>query len=243
MILRDGQHIHRRNGGGTLVALYTRAVLARPWSDAANVGFRELSGAIENDLALHPPEGLIRTWHLGVHPEPASSDSVSSLPEPGGTPVPTLSAWADLGSAFWFSYRSALHRRALGRRREWFARTQEPIYVLWHAPDLESITVKEGEFRLGLLGEKGPTVAAFDFLHPFDDAGEPIPPAALRGIEPEAQMAGVFPLAFHKGARARPMDRSLDIKVRPDPEPERGRIPERSSEADQADQAGNASVW
>lgn len=187
-----------------MVALYTCAVLTKPFEDVANRGFCDLTTQIEASLAADPPAGLIRTWPLQPgFPSDANSESAS---------VPTLSAWEDLASAFWFSYRSTLHRQALGRRREWFARTSQPIYVLWHAREVASVSPNDGVLRLRDLRQNGPSAAAFDFLHPFDGDGRPVPVETLRRSAPEDALGPAMPLMFSPSPSpsARPDGRPIE---------------------------------
>lgn len=142
-----------------------------------------MTAAIEAELRTSPPRGLLRVWDL-----PVGTPVPTDVP---GTPVPTLTAWEDLESAFRFSYRHPVHRAALGRRRAWFPRRAAPLYVLWHAARLEDVDTEEAVRRWLDLARLGPGPGAFDFLHPFDTAGAPFPVSRLRVDEPEAKSGGV----------------------------------------------------
>lgn len=197
-----------------MVALYTCAVLARPWGHPMNQEFRDLTEQIETDLRTNPPRGLHEVRDVPSDaPLPAYAQAVRH------SAVPTLSLWADLDSAFRFSYRNRRHRSALGKRRVWFARPDHPIYVLWHAPDAELIHPGEGARRLECLVREGPTPMAFDFLHPFDATGEPYPVERLRRDAPEDVLGRTFPVAFEGPARAVGEDRQHTDPGDPDRAP------------------------
>jgi hypothetical protein len=82
----------------------------------------------------------------------------------------TLSLWKDLESVAAFTYHGP-HGEALTKRREWFVKYNLPVYVAWWVPDVEKIRWADGCAKLDHLHTHGPTVAAFDFAHPFDSAG------------------------------------------------------------------------
>lgn len=93
----------------------------------------------------------------------------------------TLSIWRDIESVFAFAYTD-LHLDALRRRADWFEPRNWPTYVAWWIGDDEQPTWADATARLDRLHVEGPSVAAFDFHHPFDASGRPIPrPKLPRG--------------------------------------------------------------
>jgi len=82
----------------------------------------------------------------------------------------TLSLWKDLESVAAFTYHGP-HGEALTKRREWFEKSNLPVYVAWWVPDDHSIEWKEGNARLEHLHRNGPTAVAFNFVRPFDAEG------------------------------------------------------------------------
>lgn len=158
------------------VALYTCPVLARPASDPAVAGFHRLSDEMAEALRRTPPAGL-----LAYDVEPPDGILKPRHVPAGAAIHPTLSVWKDLPSAFQYSYRAEAHRRALRRRREWFAWPRAPIYVLWYVDEPEEATWAAGAERLNRLAEGGPSPWAFDFLHPYSPDGSELPVEAARG--------------------------------------------------------------
>ena len=96
------------------------------------------------------------------YPQPTPNEQIAS----------TLSLWSDLESVAAFSYHGP-HGEALTKRREWFDKTDLPIYVAWWVQADHAIDWEEGIDRLDRLHRDGPTPYAFNFAHPFDCAGNP----------------------------------------------------------------------
>lgn len=94
------------------------------------------------------------------YPQPTPNDKIAS----------TLSLWADLESVAAFAYFGP-HGEALTKRREWFGKTDLPVYVAWWVNEDHAITWAEGCERADFLHQNGPTAQAFDFAHPFDSEG------------------------------------------------------------------------
>jgi hypothetical protein len=86
----------------------------------------------------------------------------------------TLSVWRDIESVFAFAY-SGLHLKALQRKAEWFEPRRWPTYVAWWIGDDEKPTWDDAATRLDRLHRDGPGPEAFDFHHPFDAEGQPMP--------------------------------------------------------------------
>ncbi|SEM24362.1 DUF3291 domain-containing protein [Streptacidiphilus jiangxiensis] len=94
--------------------------------------------------------------------------------------IVNMSVWRDGEALFEFVY-SEEHRPFLKRRREWFARMQEAVTVLWWVPAGHEPTVAEAEARLRALREDGPTPYAFTLADRF-----PLPvPATESAAEDE----------------------------------------------------------
>jgi hypothetical protein len=85
----------------------------------------------------------------------------------------TLSLWQDLESVFAFAY-NGLHGEALSKRREWFARTEWPVYTAWWVEDNHIPTWQEASERQDRLTKYGPTPEAFNFKQPFGSDGQPL---------------------------------------------------------------------
>jgi hypothetical protein len=96
------------------------------------------------------------------YPQPTPNEKIAS----------TLSLWADLESVAAFSYHGA-HGEALTKRREWFDKTDLPVYVAWWVDADHAINWAEGCERIDRLHRDGPTAYAFNFAKPFDAEGEP----------------------------------------------------------------------
>jgi heme-degrading monooxygenase HmoA len=86
-----------------------------------------------------------------------------------------LSVWQSLDALRAF-VQSDEHRSYLRRRREWFARLDQPIVALWWVRAGEIPTVADAKERLALLERLGPTPAAFTFRTTFP---APEPDAAV----------------------------------------------------------------
>jgi hypothetical protein len=86
----------------------------------------------------------------------------------------TLSIWRDIDAVFAFVY-SGLHLEALRQRAAWFEPRRWPSYVAWWIADDEQPTWPDATARLDRLHVDGPSATAFDFHHPFDPLGRPIP--------------------------------------------------------------------
>ncbi|HET7171513.1 MAG TPA: DUF3291 domain-containing protein [Gaiellales bacterium] len=93
--------------------------------------------------------------------------------------IVNLSVWASLEALWAFVYGSA-HVGVMQRRRTWFERPAEAHMALWWVPGGGVPGVDEAVARLAAIRRDGPGPAAFDFKRPFDPAGEPLDPAALR---------------------------------------------------------------
>jgi hypothetical protein len=95
-----------------------------------------------------------------------------------------LTVWEDAESLAAFVFTQTDHAVALRRRREWFARPERPMVVLWwvengHIPD-----VAEAADRLEHLRANGPTPYAFPFRLP-------VPPPPGHGSAPVTRAGGV----------------------------------------------------
>jgi len=94
------------------------------------------------------------------YPQPTPNDQIAT----------TLSLWTDLESVAAFTYHGA-HGEALTKRREWFDKTDLPIYVAWWVDADRAIGWADGTERLDRLHRDGPTAYAFTFAQPFDREG------------------------------------------------------------------------
>ena len=95
-------------------------------------------------------------------------------PTPNERIAATLSLWADLESVAAFSYHGP-HGEALSKRRDWFDKSNLPVYVAWWVDADHAIDWTEGCDRIDRLHRDGPTPHAFNFSSPFDCDGNPCP--------------------------------------------------------------------
>jgi hypothetical protein len=83
-----------------------------------------------------------------------------------------FSVWESAETLWEYTYKTA-HAEIFRRRREFFELHLEPYLVLWWIPEGHEPTVEEGEERLAMLCERGPTPEAFTLKQRF-----PAPAAA-----------------------------------------------------------------
>jgi hypothetical protein len=116
--------------------------------------------------SIRDMETYLQSWGEvklpACYPQPMPNERIAS----------TLSLWTDLESVAAFSYHGP-HGEALTKRREWFDKTDLPIYVAWWVRAGHAISWAEGTERLDRLHRDGPTAFAFDFAKPFDCNGNP----------------------------------------------------------------------
>jgi hypothetical protein len=104
-------------------------------------------------------------------------NDATSLRPLGENVIVNMSVWRDVDSLRNYVYKSA-HTEILRRKREWFVRPTEAIYVLWWVPQGHRPTVEEGAARLEHLRRHGSTAEAFNFGEAFsapDAAGAGAP--------------------------------------------------------------------
>lgn len=77
-----------------------------------------------------------------------------------------MSVWRDVASLSEYVYKSA-HVEILRRRKEWFDRLKEAVFVLWWVPAGHRPSVDEAVSRLEQLRTSGPTPLAFNFRQSF----------------------------------------------------------------------------
>jgi len=77
-----------------------------------------------------------------------------------------LSVWASLEDLRQYVYRSA-HSQLIGRRKDWFAKFEQPFVALWWVPAGHIPSVAEAKQRLSLLQDHGETPEAFSFKKSF----------------------------------------------------------------------------
>jgi len=93
-------------------------------------------------------------------------------PMPNERIAATLSLWADLESVAAFSYHGP-HGEALTKRRNWFDKSELPVYVAWWVEADHAIDWTEGCDRMARLHRDGPTAHAFNFTNPLDYEAKP----------------------------------------------------------------------
>jgi hypothetical protein len=89
------------------------------------------------------------------------------------TVAATLSLWTGIDAVRTFAY-TGQHKVALGQRWEWFRKGNWPTYVMWWVADGQIPTWKQATHKLEIVGDVGPTAAAFNFRTPFDTDGTPL---------------------------------------------------------------------
>jgi len=77
-----------------------------------------------------------------------------------------LSVWASLEDLRQYVYRSA-HSQLISRRKDWFAKFEQPFMALWWVPAGHIPNVDEAKQRLSLLQDLGETPEAFSFKKSF----------------------------------------------------------------------------
>ncbi|WAH39174.1 DUF3291 domain-containing protein [Alicyclobacillus dauci] len=147
------------------MALYTCPKLERPYDNPANKSFEELGGRIMEKVKDVP--GHIRFVYEMPEPMPWPNYINTET----DYPALTLSVWEDIDSLFTFSYRDNLHASALRQRKDWFKRSDHPIYVLWYVEDPNTVDYHEAVERMNFLCEHGPSPYAFDFHHLYNQQG------------------------------------------------------------------------
>jgi hypothetical protein len=171
------------------LAFLTFAVLREPWDSPAMAGFVDRLDPV--GAGAHAAHGFIGADDED-EPEAAPSEAAANPWGPFTLPAfyrgsdpdhprafSLLSVWRDIESVFSFAYSGA-HLEALGRRAAWIADRQGPTYVAWWIGDEEYPTWADGAARLDRLRADGPSPAGFDFHHPFDADGRPVPRPRLR---------------------------------------------------------------
>jgi hypothetical protein len=93
-------------------------------------------------------------------------NDATSLRPFGDDVIVNMSVWRDVESLRNYVYKS-VHVEILRRKREWFVRPTEAIYVLWWVPAGHQPTTQEAAARLEHLREHGATAEAFNFGEAF----------------------------------------------------------------------------
>jgi len=88
----------------------------------------------------------------------------------------TLSLWRSIEAVRDFVY-NGLHQRALDQREKWFRSPEWPTFAMWWVADDETPTWSDASAKLEQLADHGPSAEVFDFRHPFDAEGNPLPSA------------------------------------------------------------------
>lgn len=84
----------------------------------------------------------------------------------GDNMIVNMSVWRDVASLQAFAYRSG-HSEFVRRRREWFEKASEAIFVLWWVPEGHEPDLAEAAERLAILRSRGPSAEAFTFREAF----------------------------------------------------------------------------
>lgn len=98
-------------------------------------------------------------------------DDATSIRPYGDDFLVNLSVWESRETLWNFTYRTE-HLELLRRRREWFARMEGPILVLWWVPAGHLPTVDEALERVERLRGAGAGPGAFTFREFYDPAGD-----------------------------------------------------------------------
>jgi hypothetical protein len=108
-------------------------------------------------------------------------NDATSLRPLGENVIVNMSVWRDVESLRNYVYKSA-HVEILRRKREWFTRPTEAIYVLWWVPAGHQPTVEEAVVRLLHLRAHESTAEAFNFgeAFPAPDAASGATPVSFK---------------------------------------------------------------
>jgi hypothetical protein len=155
------------------LALCTFGVFAVPADDPANDGFHE-----RNDPILAAAErapGFVARSGYEDEPGPLPwGEQVYPrfyIERGDGWSPATLSLWADLESAFAFSY-NGLHGEALAHGRDWMVKPSWPPYALWWVAGDGTPDWHKAVMRHEHLHENGALPFAFNFKQPYDASGQ-----------------------------------------------------------------------
>ena len=118
-----------------------------------------------NALAASSPGFM---WRL----QSAEGNATAIRPFENDNMLINMSVWSDADSLRKFVYRSA-HADILRRRREWFEKMSEAIFVLWWVPRGHRPSVEEAIARLELLRRNDPGPEAFTFREIFPPPDAP----------------------------------------------------------------------
>jgi hypothetical protein len=173
---------------GAKLAFMTVGILRAPVRDAQVKGFVDriegVYDAADSSDGFHARS--IRDVGTWLHSwGPVTLPSCFPPPPDESQIAMTLSLWSDLESVAAFAYHGP-HGEALGKRRDWFEKSDLPVYVAWWVPAEHQIDWDEGKARLDHLHANGPTAFAFSFAKPFDRDGNP---CTLDGKSVKAKVA------------------------------------------------------
>ncbi|RJK97489.1 DUF3291 domain-containing protein [Vallicoccus soli] len=147
--------------------------LLAPLPSPGSAGFVTASGPVEAEGAAAP--GFVWRTHVTVPAGRRTHPFSWDLGDSAGLVV-NLSVWESLEALDRFVH-DGLHREALRRRREWFARHPEPTSALWWVPVGRRPRMPDAAERLRHLREHGPTAYAFTARHPWPAPGDGEGPA------------------------------------------------------------------
>lgn len=91
-----------------------------------------------------------------------SGDATSLRPFPDDYLIVNMSVWESVESLRQYTYKT-VHVEYVRRRKQWFEKLEQPIYVLWWLPAGQIPTVAEGKARLDHLIKHGESSTAFTF--------------------------------------------------------------------------------
>ena len=125
--------------------------------------------------ALDPVNALADTapgfvWRLQT--EDGNATAFRAFTDEGANVLINMSVWESVEDLAAFVYDNAEHRRALRRRREWFAKMTSAYAALWWVPRGHVPTTGEAEDRLRHLRAYGPTPHAFTLREHFPPPGD-----------------------------------------------------------------------
>ena len=127
--------------------------------DPAMAGFVEMLDPINHQADAAP--GFL--WRLT---DEGSNDATSITFYDDPLLLVNISVWTDLDALRTFVYRTE-HAAMVKRRGEWADKMDSQYIVLWWVPANHRPSVAEGDAKLTLLREHGPTQEAFTFGQPF----------------------------------------------------------------------------
>ena len=140
------------------IAQINIASMLAPIDDPLLAGFVAQLDTI-NALADHSP-GFV--WRL----QSDSGNATHIAAYEDALILINMSVWESIAALRAYAYRSE-HVEVFRQRRQWFRKPEGPHLALWWVPAGHIPTVEEGQSKLEILAQNGPTTEAFTFKSRF----------------------------------------------------------------------------